>query len=1408
MIADIRARSFIVIAAALVVAVLLWASSASAATTIAGPGEGAGQLGTPAGIAVDPTSGVIYVADESNNRIEEFGADGSFLRGFGYGVLDGAAELQVCTSHCLRGSEGPAPGQIHSPKDVAVDPASGDIYVTEKSNLRVQKFSASGQFILMFGKQVDSGPHHPGNVCTAQYLEEGDSCGRASGGEGAGEFTQAEGLKHDLSMPITVDRSGDILVGDVNRIEKFGSSGTYLAEISTPEVGGIVSLAVDRSSSEPFSGDLYVLGQSEDAVQQYSVESGVSFQFTFAGNVTSTLPPSATDAEVQEALEALPSIGRGNVSVFGKSITFTGALGGAEVPGLEVSHGTVATSHHGFSSPLMRLGPVGESLGPVTAAAQPRALATRESGALAVGSALSPYGIVEFGPDGSEVRNYGSGEIADDPTSTYQVVGNDLAFASSGALLVANRETGTLQELPAQVPGPDIVPHSTRVTAIEPTTASFAAVINPENHATSYHFEYLSQGEYEADGESFGAGAQRTPVPDGGLPAAFSYEPVEVQLGPLALAPSTVYRFRLQAEDSEHNVVDGEVESFETRPAIEISGASVTAVGATSAVFEADLNPLDVEAEYRLEYGIGEVLDAQTAPVRLAAGPTSASVTVEVQGLLPDTTYHYRLAAEDERGGKSYSSYSPILTVTTEPTEASAMLPDGRGWEQVSPLEKGGAQILPIEGGSALQAAANGDAITYSAGAPTEAEPNGSGYRSQVLSTRTPHGWTSLDIGLPHVAPTSVQEGGAAEYRLFTPDLSVGLVVPPPDAFTSLGSRSSPPDTEQTPYLRRQGGCESSASACYQPLLTSAEGAADVPTGTEFGGKTKVEGTSGDLRHVVVASSVPLTEPAPPSDRLGEALYEISSSGSADSVQPVSILPSGEAGGETPSSYALGVLGGSSARGAISTDGSRVIFTGSLGGQRLYLRDLVRGETLRLDAPLTGSGNGEPNATFQFANADATKVFFTDRQELTPGSSSGPGGSEDLYECRIVEEGGHLACALSDLTPIHDEERAEVRPVILGASEDGSAVYFVANSVLSEAANARGERAEPGNCKTGEGGATQDCNLYLWREDPEGGGSTITFIAGLAGSDHFDWNLYGISPALAWQTTRSSPDGRYLAFLSSRSLTGYDNRDVVSGKPDVEVYLYDAAAERIICASCDPSGARPHGIKAGMSSKDLVEADNALQGENWFAARIPGWVNTSGNNRGYYQSRYLSNSGRLFFDSSDALVPADTNGNQDVYEYEPVGVGSCEEAGPTFHAADDGCVGLISSGTSARESVFLDASESGNDVFFLASSRLTASDVDDAYDVYDAHVCSSSAPCPPPAGAKPVECQADACQAPSETPAVTTPGSLTYQGPGNLKEPVKKKPVKKRKHKHEKHKHKKHHRRGNHDTGADRGGRR
>ncbi len=274
--------------------------------------------------------------------------------------------------------------------------------------------------------------------------------------------------------------------------------------------------------------------------------------------------------------------------------------------------------------------------------------------------------------------------------------------------------------------------------------------------------------------------------------------------------------------------------------------------------------------------------------------------------------------------------------------------------------------------------------------------------------------------------------------------------------------------------------------------------------------------------------------------------------------------------------------------------------------------------------------------------------------------------------------------------------------------------------------------------------------------------------------------------------------------MSDRPLTGYDNDDAVSGQPDEEVYLYSAVTNRLVCASCNPSGARPVGVHLdaatnenpsllmGGSSSWNGYSSTGLAGEHeepgndggghWIAGLVPpawheDWDVDS------YQPRSLSDGGRLFFDSTDALVPQDTNGLADVYEFEPTGVGSCGSSSATFSASSGGCVSLISSGQSSGESTFFDASESGDDVFFITSSRLSGEDHDSAYDVYDAHVCSAALPCPTESVSPPPCTSGDSCKAaPSAQPAIFGPApSATFSGVGNVVEEAKKSAAKHKK---------------------------
>ena len=409
----------------------------------------------------------------------------------------------------------------------------------------------------------------------------------------------------------------------------------------------------------------------------------------------------------------------------------------------------------------------------------------------------------------------------------------------------------------------------------------------------------------------------------------------------------------------------------------------------------------------------------------------------------------------------------------------------------------------------------------------------------------------------------------------------------------------------------------------------------------------------------------------------------------------LTVLPKGEAAqGSLPEAQ-----GGNN---EISVEGSHILFTY---GGALY--DRIDGQrTVQVDESQGGSGTSG-GGTFEAASADGAEVFFLDERRLT-AKATAVAGAPDLYECVLLE--GASQCELSDLTVAAGGEPADVRGVSLLGSKDSSDVYFVAGGVL--ASNTREYTDSEGNVVVERAQAGQD-NLYLWS------GGTTTFIA--SGPREGLEALGGFGQV--------SPDGTWFAFGTSRSLTGYDTTEADGGQAN-EVFLYSAASNRLACASCNPTGEQP--ILGGGAKLSLGGVE-----------RSP---------------RYISDGGRVFFETREALVPSDTNGQTDVYEYE------------------DGHLYLISSGSSSNPSEFGDASESGENVFFDTTQALLPQDTQEGMEaIYDARVEGGF-----PAAVTPQPCTtADACRVPiPPLPAVFgTPPSATFDGIGNLAPPVEAKPV-------------------------------
>jgi hypothetical protein len=204
-----------------------------------------------------------------------------------------------------------------------------------------------------------------------------------------------------------------------------------------------------------------------------------------------------------------------------------------------------------------------------------------------------------------------------------------------------------------------------------------------------------------------------------------------------------------------------------------------------------------------------------------------------------------------------------------------------------------------------------------------------------------------------------------------------------------------------------------------------------------------------------------------------------------------------------------------------------------------------------------------------------------------------------------------------------------------------------------------------------------------------------------------------------------------LVFMSGQDLTG-GNR---SG--DEEVYVYEADNARLTCVSCSASGEQPPTTTEGAAGFLRISYDET------------------------YLPRPISDEGgkvRVFFDSAVPLVPQDTNGVQDVYEWEDGGRGSCQVA--------SGCTYLLTGGSNHTDSWLLDASENGNDVFLVTRAQLTPEDDNESFNLFDARVDGVS-PVTPPA------CTGTGCQGVPESPPVfATPPSVTFAGVGNFASPV------------------------------------
>jgi sugar lactone lactonase YvrE len=919
---------------------------------------------------------------------------------------------------------------------------------------------------------------------------------------------------------------------------------------------------------------------------------------------------------------------------------------------------------------------------------------------------------------------------------------------TSGNLFLTRQESTQVEVFGPAVTVPDVVTKAASEVGTE--SATLTGTINPNGaEVTECLFEYDTTPPYPKEGPAHGTSVpceepDASEVGSGGVPVAV-HAKVE------GLTAGTTFHYRLVAANTNNppgKPSTGEDEAFQTLGPL-VSAASASQISATGARISGTIDPNGEETSFVVQFVTQAQFDesqwtgaqsSPAAPKGIGSGSSPVAVAQQLSGLQPATAYRVRLLATTTLG----EFPGPEGTFTTF-AQSSGELPDSRAYELVSPAAKKG-EVIPPEpstnlGSSCSECLPGGN----EAQAPMQSAPDGNAvaYAGQPfaegLASSTNSYLGSREAGGWGTA--MISKALFENFQSFSEDLGRGVLLG--RAALSEDAATKEGKAFENLYLWEGGA--------VQALITQANAPPNrtpFTFGLAYGAANAGTSPADALTHIVFAANdalsgeVPGIAPAAADGgvggeghfRPGANLYEWF----GGELRLVNVQPGNAA--TVPGA----VLGSGKLVEKIdpqfqSWDVDHAI---SDDGGRIFWSNEGTGQTyLRIEAERTVE-LPDHAASFLTASADGSQVLLSD---------------------------GHLYGQL-DPTPVLEADLSAGQggfEGILGASEDLSRIYFVDTAALSgPEENENGEAAQAGKF-----------NLYLWEE-----GSTRFIGRLLAGDNNIGGLAYG-----AWKaspsnrTAQVSPDGSYLALMSRAQLTGYDNAGGPGSCGGVErcseVFEYEAGSGKLLCASCNLSGQRPLG-PANLSLNRPIPAFSSLP--------QPSNLATEGH------------PGRLFFESQDTLSPHDSNGTiQDVYQYEPEEVGSCEKAG--------GCISLISSGHSANDSMFMDASPSGEDAFFITREQLRLADKDQRLDLYDArapHVPGEEVGIGE--GTPIAPCAGEACKGPlSPPPLLPGPGSGSFEGPGNPPAPkgCKKGFVKRggkcvRKKHHRRHHHKRAHRHG------------
>jgi hypothetical protein len=893
------------------------------------------------------------------------------------------------------------------------------------------------------------------------------------------------------------------------------------------------------------------------------------------------------------------------------------------------------------------------------------------------------------------------------------------------------------------------------LTLAEPTTRLRSSAVvggsfNPEGEPPSEcSFEYVSEAAFKTTGFSdLSSGGKTSCEPAANtIPADSTFHAVQGDL--TGLASGTTYRYRLSAATSGAlgGVSRTEPLAFTAPSAPRVDSTSASNISSGFADLRALVDPLGADTSYYFEYGptsaYGNDAPAltQAAPhgVDIGSGGPTGSAEVSVVQQVGGLT-----------PGTAYhfrvvaeSEVEGKIEISPGPDSTFATLSlSGEGLPDGRAYEL----LTPPNKGSAEDMFEHNEAERNEFNNPDVGYPSESG-KEFLLETRAAFGSFAASGQNAYVFRRSEKEKGWQTLPLASPALGVQSVVPnvfDPADFSRMG-------------LFDISGSEAGPEGIQNLSLFGPPGGPYVKVQSEAGSvnegveaAVRFAGASRDLSRIILQTSDPVLL-AKGQDAGSHALYELA----GGELTLASVNPEG-------APFRCGAwLGQSQIKGsrhnAVSADGSRVILTApdpSL---------LNNAENKHPGCWNGGSGNVPQlymrlgGATIQVSAAEAGVSDPTGRHAAVYVGASEDGSKvffvteaeltkddvglhePELYECEIVEEAEEHKCKLTRISA--GEPGSPVRePGSAGAKVLTVPAISADGSVLYFTALGR---------LTSNAPAVEGNEVNLYRYDVSAG--TTAYVATVDTRDYPQsgaaWSPVGIKVELAlateasWETTA---DGRYLLFASTSELkNGYSTAQAAAG--DCPVLDSQKSSQFGHCTEVyryDSANGSIYCISCDPSGASPVS-------DAFFAHSAAGAAPAAG------PVRAMSADGSYaFFDTADPLVPQDGNGTLDVYEWEAQGRGGCQLV--------QGCVHLISSGQDSAPSYFLGASVDGSNVFFGTHARLVPRDTDNAGDLYDARIGGGFGA---EGGVGP--CEGDACQNPPPAPVDATPGSLTFSGGGN-----------------------------------------